>query len=164
MSEAPAALELRDIVLPDPVSWAPQTVGWWIVFGIAAVVLAWATVSAVRRYRANRYRRLALARLALLERALQEDESREAALAEIPVLVKQTALAFRPRQEVASLTGDAWLLFLDRSYDGSGFTEGPGRLLPAIAYGTAAGALGREEVGTLIDLVRIWIGRHRVRV
>ena len=70
----------------------------------------------------------------MLEHALEKDESRPAAVAEIPVLVKGIALAFGPRSEVASLTGDAWLQFLDRSYGGSGFTEGPGRLLPTIAY------------------------------
>ncbi|NIM02312.1 MAG: DUF4381 family protein, partial [Acidobacteria bacterium] len=25
--------DLHDIVLPEPVSWMPQTAGWWFVLG-----------------------------------------------------------------------------------------------------------------------------------
>ena len=56
----------------------------------------------------------------------------------LPRLVKQTALAFRPRTEVAALSGEPWLQFLDASYGEKGFTEGPGRLLPKLAYASLA--------------------------
>ena len=29
---------LREITLPEPVSYAPQTIGWWLVFGVLAVM------------------------------------------------------------------------------------------------------------------------------
>jgi hypothetical protein len=167
MNDAQATVQgLHDIVLPDPVSWAPQTPGWWVFLGLLVVALAWATVAAVRRRRTNRYRRLALARLARIETELADPASRAEAATALPILVKQTALAFRPRSEVAALSGSSWLRFLDDSYGGSGFTEGPGRLLSTLAYSTPAttNTLPTAELEALAGLVRQWIRRHRVRV
>ncbi len=167
MIDAQATLQgLHDIVLPDPVSWAPQTPGWWVLLGILVVALAWATAAAVRRRRTNRYRKLAMARLARIETQLADPASRADAVTALPILVKQTALAFRRRSEVAALSGSSWLRFLDDSYGGSGFTEGPGRLLPSLAYATLAttSALPDEELKSLVNLLRRWIRRHRVRV
>ncbi len=144
-------VDLHDIVLPEPVSRMPQTSAWWVLLGLLLVVLGCAVYVFVRRWRANRYRRQALARLDDLEDAVA-----------IPVLVKQTALAAWPRSEIASLSGDPWLRFLDASYGGNGFTEGPGRLLPTLAY--EARALDPEEQRALVGVVRDWIRGHRVRV
>ncbi len=154
---------LHDVVLGEPVSWMPQTVGWWVLLGLVLLALGWATFVALRRRRANRYRRLAFARLDEIEQALIDAASRPGALTALPELVKQTALACRPRSEVASLSGQPWLRFLNASYGGDGFTEGPGRLLPTLAYATpwATRALGTQELDALIGLVRLWIRRHR---
>jgi hypothetical protein len=163
---------LHDIVLPEPVSWMPQTGGWLALLAIVLVVVAWAAWAGLRRRHANRYRRQALERLDRIEQALADPQARAAALTELPVLLKQTALACRPRSEVASLTGDPWLRFLDASYGGSGFTDGPGRLLPVLAYQARPGRgveesepLGVEEaseqIPDLLHLVRHWILRHR---
>lgn len=154
--------DLHDIVLPEPVSWTPQTAGWWILLALAAALAAWASYRLVRSWRANRYRRAARVRLDSLAATLTEPEARQRALAELPVLVKQTALAFRPRAEVAALSGEPWLRFLDESYGGHGFTRGPGRLLPTLAY-ARPGEVAGEELEALIGLVRRWIGRHHVR-
>lgn len=147
--------DLHDIVLPEPVSLMPQTPAWWVALGLVVVALAWAALTAARRYRADRYRRLALARLAEIERDLPAP----AALARLPILVKQTALACRPRAEVAALSGEPWLRFLDESVGGEAFTRGPGRLLPALAY-ARPGEVSASELRELTRLVRRWIRRH----
>ena len=74
--------------------------------------------------------------------------------------MKRTALACRPRVEVAALTGDAWLRFLDESYGGDGFTRGAGRALTALAYEASPEVDG----DALVPLVRDWIRKHDVRV
>ncbi|RZT39327.1 DUF4381 domain-containing protein [Cupriavidus agavae] len=103
--------KLADIVTPPPPSWAPQTIGWPILAGVLLLALAWAGWRAWRRYRANRYRREALAALAGV--AMQADPARQAAaLRDMAVLLKRTALAAWPRAEVASLSGAGWAAFL----------------------------------------------------
>ena len=157
---------MNDIVLPDPVSWAPQTVGWAVLFGLLVVGVAWAIWVTVRRRRANLYRKQALDHLIAIEQSLADLAARAGAMNALPVLVKRTALACRARSEVAALSGDAWLIFLDDSYGGTGFTAGPGKLLPALAYSTPAttDTMSATEMTALIQLVRLWIRKHHVRV
>ncbi len=116
---------LVDIPLPPEVSLWPQT---WPL-RIAIVVLAVALIGALwwlaRRWWANRYRRAALAELDALPAPTQ------GALA---LLVRRTALSAFPRADVAALSDMAWLAFLDRTYGGTGFTQGPGRALAAGPY------------------------------
>ena len=145
----PPALDgLREIRLPEPVSYAPQTVGWWVVLAVLLAVLGYVAWRLWRRYQRNAYRRLALARLEGL------------APSQFPALLKRAALDAYPRDDVAELSGDPWLAFLDRSYGGSGFTSGPGRVLPALAY--ADTTLDESQRNELTGLVRTWIQRHRV--
>jgi len=126
----------------------------------------WGGCVAYRRHRASRYRRLALVELARIEAALADPEHRPGALAALPVLVKRTALASHPRAEIASLSTRSWLEFLDASYGGRGFSEGPGYLLSTLAYASPASVqkITGGELGALIWLVRTWIQRHDVRV
>ena len=144
--------ELHDIVLPAAVSWRPQTAAWFVLLSVFLTLCAWGFLSWRRHARRNRYRKLALARLADIET--------RAAFTELPALVKRTALSFNPRDDVASLSGDAWLRFLDSSYGGIGFTEGPGRLLPVLAYGHP------EDINAdaLVALLSLWIRKHHGRV
>jgi hypothetical protein len=143
---------LHDIVLPEAVSYVPQTAVWYALFSSVLALLAWGGIVWVRHERRNRYRKRALDRLADIEA--------RGAFAELPVLVKQTALSFAPRAEVASLSGDEWLRFLDATYRGDAFTRGPGRRLPVLAYGRPH----TVDVGELLTLVRRWIRKHHVRV
>ena len=165
---APPTLEhLHDIVLPEPISWVPQTVGWWFVFVLLGFLLVWASYVVYNRWKANRYRKQALSHLQQIETKLQNRDQRLTALLELPVLVKQTVLACWKRPDVASLTGEAWLRFLDESYHGTGFTQGPGRLLPTLAYSPPSTVhqlsdIGSGDVNGLIVLIREWIQHHRV--
>jgi len=154
--------KLREIILPDPVSWMPQTIGWYAIFGLSLLVAGWWVYGRLRRFRKNRYRRLALEELAVIERELQRPEKRVKALAEIPVLLKRTALWAFPRNEVAGLSGERWLVFLDKTIGGKNFTEGEGRLLPELAYAPVRriAQLPDEQIGKLLQLIRRWIKRH----
>ncbi|KPK14138.1 MAG: hypothetical protein AMJ67_16675 [Betaproteobacteria bacterium SG8_41] len=143
------ALEgLNDIVVPEPVSLLPQAPGWIALGVVAIALLVTFAVLALRRYRRNAYRREAL----MLVEATPLDS--------LPALVKRVALAAAPRAEVASLTGDDWLAFLDRSYGGDGFSDGPGRALASLSFEPSA--IDQRSSADLRDLVATWIRKHRV--
>jgi len=99
--------------------------------------LGWIIYQRWRRQKANQYRRWAL--------------------------VKRTALHAYPREEIASLSGEAWLRFLDASYNGTGFTDGPGQILAQTAYlpSNELEACNKEDISLLLKLVRKWIKKHR---
>lgn len=161
-AQAPSLDALHDIVLPEPVSWLPATTAWYVLFGLLLVAAVVSAGLAWRRHRANRYRREALARVDAIEAALADRDRRAEALAGLPVLTKQVALVISPRTEVAALSGERWLEYLDGTYQGDQFRHGPGRLLPRIAYagpGTLA-SIPDDEARQLTALLRDWIRKH----
>jgi len=149
---------LIDIPLPQPVSLLPQT---W-PSRIAIALLLAAAIAAVWRIvhqrHVNRYRREALAELGRIEQAVDADKAPAELVTRLAVLVRRTALAAFPRERIAPLAGPAWLSFLDSTYDGSEFSEGPGRLLASAPYQRIAPDGG--EVRSLAAVVRRWIGEH----
>jgi Domain of unknown function (DUF4381) len=147
---------LIDIPLPREVSLWPQT---WEA-RTAIVLLLAGLIAAVWRFvhdrRVNRYRREALAELNLMGEANASD--REKKLTRLTLLVRRTALAAFPREQVASLAGPAWLSFLDRSYGGQEFSQGIGRLLVSGPYQQAQP--DEAQLQSLSGLVRRWIRGH----
>jgi len=149
---------LINIPLPQPVSLLPAT---WASRIVIALVVAGVVVAAwrlVHRFRANRYRRAALAEP---DRLLQSPGGAPGELAaSLALLVRRTALEAFPRETIAPLAGTRWLAFLDHSYGGHEFSEGPGRLLASAPYGRMTAETG--DLRSLQDLVRRWIRGHHV--
>ena len=89
----PASLQnLNDIVLPATVGWWPLASGWYILFGLVLVSLAWSGFRSFYHWKKNRYRRAALHKLQLLENGINKPGERDAYLRKIQVLRKRTAL------------------------------------------------------------------------
>lgn len=136
---------LEPVPEPAPVSLWPQTAGWiWL-----GIIVATAAIFLVRRWmaihRANAYRRAALQEIT----GLGDDP---AALAAV---LRRTALAAYPRAMAAGLHGDAWLGFLDQTYGGTDFRNGPGRAVAIAPYGPTQAAPG------LAALAARWVRAHR---
>ncbi len=134
----PESLPLRDIHLPGPVGWWPPAPGWWLV----AALLVIAAVLILRR-RSPVERRpdpVALANRELAELRSEYERHGDAALlaAELSALLRRTLLASGLREEVAGVTGRAWLERLDARAGAPLFTEGPGRVLLDAPYRRAA--------------------------
>jgi len=154
---------LIEIVPPQPIGYWPETIGWLILLGLITLAAAWFVYRRYRYRKANKYRRWALVELEELAQGMKEDKSLGRALSELPILVKRTALHCFPREKIASLTGEKWLEFLDATYKGTGFAQGPGRLLKEIAYQPEdeLKSYTRDNILQLTDLVRTWIKKHR---
>src|SRR5262245_13976995 len=151
----PTSLEnLYDIITPPPVPWWPPAPGWYVLGAAVLVLAAWAGWSGWKRWQAAAYRRAALAALQQLKARTTDEAQRESALRELPELVKRAALAAFPRQQVASLSGAAWLAFLDRTGHTDAFTRGRGQLLPVLSYDPhASSRLEAQEMEELFSVV-----------
>ena len=129
----PQLLDLmHGLVMPEPVAWLPQTPGWWIVLGWLLAVLLLLAWQFAKRRRRNRYRRDALAELRSIS---AQPELRPAESAQrIAALLKQTALAAYPREDVAALYGRDWAQFLKESAGNDPQVAEAADLLAAAAY------------------------------
>lgn len=111
-------LPLKDIHLPDPVSWWPPAIGWWlapILLVLFVVLLRIAATAVFRSLHARRLRTRALGELALIEREF--DASRDAAgtMQRISTLLRRVAITVYPQRAVAGCTGQAWADWLCRT-------------------------------------------------
>ena len=87
--DIPSIDQLKEMALPAPVSYAPQTWGWWALLALLIITLV---VTGARRYwqwRRDRYRREALVRLEELLRRSND----LSALRELPELLKRVAIS-----------------------------------------------------------------------
>jgi hypothetical protein len=85
----PSIDQLKEMALPAPVSYAPQTWGWWALLVLLIVTLAVTGVRRYRQWRRDRYRREALVRL----EELQQRSNDLSALRELPELLKRVAIS-----------------------------------------------------------------------
>lgn len=148
MNPDPTSLDrLHDLVTPPPVPWWPPAPGVFIVLVALALGIMILLLKMFINWQANCYRREAL-------RLLDDPSTKPAEWSE---LLKRTALAVWPRDEVADLTGDTWLSFLDRTAGMNVFSTGAGRVIETIAFDPKRGG----STGDLKMIVREWIKRHR---
>lgn len=153
MADDTAALaQLRDIHLPEPVSWWPPAVGWWLLASAIALTLGviW-LILALRARRRDQRRALAL--LAQMERQFQKTQDAIAFAAQVSRLLRRVAVMHFPAEHPAGLTGEAWLDFLDRTGGDGAFRNGPGASLVTAPYRPH----GDFDAAALTQVVRRWL-------
>lgn len=146
--------DLVEVVSPEAISWLPQTAGWAC---LGALLLVWLLRSGWRRLRywyRNRYRREAAARL----QQLAANDGDEAWLVELNKLVKLTALAAFPREQVARLSGDEWTEFLNCHCSTTPFSDEQCRLLAIGAYRHTT--LEKDARQQLVAACLDWVRNH----
>lgn len=148
--------ELEDIRIPEPVSYMPQTVGWVVLAGLIVAALG-LTFWAWRRHRAaNAYRRQALQALDQLE---QTSVSPEVQVTATAAVLRGTALVAFPRSEVASLTGQDWSDFLNKTGKAVFDRKDDHVLLMSVYAGKPDLASGDAEL--FVRNAKLWITSHR---
>lgn len=151
---------IDEIIVPDAVSWWPSAPGWQVLAVVFMILLMIGGMRLAKRWWRNRYRREALRQLDAIQQ--QAGANGQQLVAMLPHYIKVTALQAYPRHDVASLSGDAWLAFLDAHYSGPPFTKGVGKALLSVAYlPQEQWQLSDRESGQLIKMVRRWIAKHK---
>ena len=110
----PDLSQLKDIHLPDPVSWWPPAPGWWGIF-LLLILLVVFVVWLYRRYQTNRWRKYALAECTQIKKSLTNESNQAQISQHISKLLRRVAITRFPRSEVASLSGQDWIDFLNQS-------------------------------------------------
>jgi len=135
MGDSPETLPLRDIHLPEPVSWWPLAPGWWLLLAILVLIILVA-VLLYRRYRSPRRSALRQARRTLTR--IRTDYAGEGddqcLIRELSALLRRTAVSVYKRDDVAALIDRDWLMFLDSAMAGQPFSDGAGQVLASGPY------------------------------
>lgn len=150
----PQQIPIRDLHLPEAIGWWPPAPGWWILAALLAVALGWGLLRLAAMRARGRARRHALAELDRLLDAYEADGDAARFAAGVSALLRRTMLAYAPRAEVAGLTGEDWLAWLDRDLAVPQFTAGPGRRLVDLPYRAPDADVPAGEVYSLVTAVR----------
>lgn len=145
----PADMPLRDLHLPDAVGWWPLAPGWWLLLALLAGGCAWLALRALRQWQHGRARRVALQELERLSATHAVDGDLVQLAKGLSALLRRAMLAYAPRTDVARLTGDAWLQWLDRGLPEPQFAHGPGASLGWLPYRAP------QSNGTAVDSVAL---------
>ncbi|MFQ5642255.1 MAG: DUF4381 domain-containing protein [Thiogranum sp.] len=156
MNNALPALDLRDIHSAPPPGFWPPAPGWWLLAVLLVAVLVPASVWLYRRYRLYRRRRRVLAELEQLEAPGAQQHSAEFITA-VSTLLRRVALLRFERRRVASLSGAAWLRFLDDTGGGGEFSTGAGQVLADGSYVSRPQDIAADR---LLELARRWIKKN----
>jgi hypothetical protein len=150
----PEQIPLRDLHLPDPVGWWPLAPGWWVLIALAVAGIVYLLYRQFRRWRHNRLRRIALAELSRVYNNYRQGTDALTLAKDVSELLRRAMLAYSPRSEVAGLTGEQWLAWLDRGLDDQPFTTGVGRKIESLPYQRPESIDDDTDISGLIDVVR----------
>lgn len=153
-----APLPLRDIHLPDPISWWPPAIGWWLLAGI--IVLSCIALNTWLRYQyqikhspANQAQQA----LQAIRIEYQQNSDSQYLIRELSALFRRLCISLFPREKTASLVGEDWLLFLDQCMvlvtENKPFSRGIGHVLIAAPYRQQIDINGQQ----LLLLCEQWI-------
>jgi flagellar biogenesis protein FliO len=145
-------LPLKDIHLPEAIGWWPPAIGWWLL-AVLIVLLIVFLYWLYKRLTRKTAIKTAKKNLSIIKENPALDNNQK--LRDLSMLVRRAAISVSPRAEVASLTGQQWLAFLDKSVKGAPFSEGCGQLLTEAPYRNTQPT--EQEISQLISLCEDWL-------
>jgi hypothetical protein len=154
---APEQIPLRDLHLPEAIGWWPLAPGWWLVIVLALVGIGFLLRAWLRRRARGAARRYALRQLDAIVQQYDEHKDRVAFGSDLSELLRRAMLAYSPRLDVAGLTGEEWLQWLDQGLAQPVFSSGPGRQIIDLPYRNPNTELPESDMDRLVAAVR-----HRV--
>ncbi|MCP3869583.1 MAG: DUF4381 domain-containing protein [Gammaproteobacteria bacterium] len=143
--------QLRAIHGLDPISWWPPASGWWISGALIflGIFLLIALIRHLIKYPPGSWHREAREAILELRKQSRQLTPKETA-GRLSVLLRRIAMARFGRHGMASLSGQEWLEWLDRSDPNHFDWSGRGRLLLSLPYAPDDQSIDPRDIEVLI--------------
>ena len=149
--------QLKDVHTPDAIGWWPPAPGWWMVAILLIGIVTALCYFLGKRHRHLAYKREAQTELERIQSHFQQQADAHTVLRDLSELLKRTCITRFGRDEVAGLSGEEWLQFLDKTGNTQQFSRGVGRVLVQEKYSRHPEIDG----SALIRLIQHWLGQQR---
>ena len=149
-------LPLKDIHLPEAVSWWPPAIGWWLLALFSVLLLATLITWTIRTIKQRRYRHAALAELQQYTALFEANGNVRDYADRVNRLLRRVAIQCYGRTAVSHLTGKQWENFLQTQCPHKDFDTDTAHQLLKAAY-------AKDPQPSLADssqLARVWIKKH----
>ena len=151
---------LRDIHLPEAISWWPLAPGWWFLMILASMALLFSGSRLISRYQKRLYRRQAMEYLEEIENLQGQKQ-----LVELMALLKRTAISAYPDQSLAKLSPNALLEFLKTTCKEPIFQHIPNNLEAELyANQTEIKPVLEDFLTSAKVWTKVWIKKHPQRI
>ena len=148
--------KVGSLIEPDPVRFSFDTAGCYFIGIMLLLVAIILFYKWLHNYRKNAYRREALKELAAIKDKISENSS-NAGLNQLFILLKLVAIQTYGRSEVASLYGKEWISFLEEKGKETPFSNYASEFNNTLYVGTG---MDNSKLQQLITLSKKWIVTH----
>ena len=156
MPKSQELAQLHDIHLPESIGWWPLAPGWYVLTLLLIILLVTVIFLMSRYYLNGRARRQALRLLMTYQQSYPKQANSQLSAARVSELLKRVALVYFPRAKVASLQGEAWIVFLNDTSKGLDFNNVRQELLEAPYQ-----PVMEHDLQLLFNQARAWISQRR---
>jgi hypothetical protein len=153
-------LQLRDIHLPEPAGWWPPAIGWWLLTMVVLVIAGLLMRTLFKEYRFRRWRRRLMKAFLHDTSGLMKRPDSDF-MTEISSRLKRLAISLFSNEQVAGLSGKAWLDFLDSHLPSPAFNKTPACLLVELPYHETGQPLDEQQRRQVLRLAENW-ARHNL--
>lgn len=151
--------ELKPFHLPEASSAWPPAPGWWLLL-LTTIVVSYLLLRYIQVWLDKRKQQIYRAQCLQLISAIQQrnDLGPHKSIAEVNEVLKRCAIHVYGRQHVSSLSGKAWLEFLQQN--SPQFSVEAAQLLVNGPY-LPPSALAQTDLSPLYQMAIDWISHHR---
>ncbi len=156
------SLNLRDIQLPEPISWWPIAHGWWLLLALTVIIII-ALYASIKIYRARQLKRDIGVELVKIKQQFLQSNNKTQLVKALSVLLRRASISYYPKTNIAGLTGEDWLQWLDSRNHKAGvqFQSNTGKILLSAPYLPQHADLD-YDANALINLCENWLlGSHK---
>ncbi|MBL7003531.1 MAG: DUF4381 domain-containing protein [Gammaproteobacteria bacterium] len=154
-------LELRDIHLPDAVSWWPPAIGWWVLL-MAIFLLIALLLWLYKRAKQVTVRQQAQQQYKLIKDEYNNCNDKVWLSQQLAQLLRQVLLTIKPRSEVAKVTGLEWLEALASIHEKGNLSKNEADILFLAPYQVSAD----YDADKLLQVIETWVktipSRHKI--
>lgn len=152
--QAQLLAQMSDIALPEPVSWWPLAIGWWVIGALILTILIALIHLQLKRLAENRYRALALTELNAQFSHWQAQDDDKVYITSANNLLKRVVRSFNP--SLINQHSDAWVNALN-TYSKTEFSQEARYALAKQCYQECVDA----DIPTLHNELSQWLKQHK---
>jgi len=150
-----AQLPLKDIHLPDPVSWWPPAIGWWIAL-MLVLIICYVAYRGIKKLTRPVIKKSAKVELNVLIDAYAEHQNKQQLLQDVSILLCRIGISYLPRNEVAGTVGRQWYEQLNGLASGNPLSPQTIDILCSAPYQSHP-AIDQNQLDALLDQVKKWL-------